>query len=481
MHKQLLLMRREKTEVFPKCKTGISGLDEITGGGFPMGRPTLICGSAGCGKTLMGVQFLVKGITEYNEPGVFMSFEETRKDLTDNVRTLGFDLEKLISEKKLRIDHIEIEKSEIEETGEYDLEGLFIRLNHAIDSIGARRVVLDTIESLFGGLDNVTILRSEIRRLFQWLKEKGVTTIITGERGESSLTRQGLEEYVSDCVMLLDFRVIDQIATRRLRIIKYRGSTHGTNEYPFLIDETGISVLPITSLKLEHKTSSELLSYGHPGLDKLFDKGGFYRGTSVLITGSAGTNKTTLASYFALSSCRRKESTLYFSFEESPEQLVRNMKSIGIDLRPYIKSNLLFIHSSRPTLQGLEMHLLVLHKLVGELKPRTVIIDPISSLVTVGNTSEVRAMLVRLVDMLKMNQINTLLTALTHDRTNDYQDLTVDAVSSLADTWIRVSNEERRDVRSRNLNILKSRGMGHSNQVHEFTIEEKGIKIKKTS
>jgi len=479
MHKQIL-MKREKPEVFAKSKTGVEGLDEITGGGFPKGRPTLVCGSAGCGKTLMGVQFLVKGITEYGEPGVFMSFEETSKDLTDNVRSLGFELDKLISQQKLRIDHIQIEKSEIEETGDYDLEALFIRLNHAIDSIGAKRVVLDTIESLFGGLDNVAILRSEIRRLFQWLKEKGVTTIITGERGESSLTRQGLEEYVSDCVILLDFRVIDQIATRRLRIVKYRGSTHGTNEYPFLIDETGISVLPITSLKLEHKTSSELLSYGHPGLDKLFEKEGFYRGTSVLISGSAGTSKTTLASYFALSSCQRNESTLFFSFEESPDQLVRNMKSIGIDLKPYVKSNLLFIHSSRPSLQGLEMHLLVLHKLIHELKPKTVIIDPISSLVTVGNSSEVRAMLVRLMDMLKVNQINALFTSLTHNGFSDYNDLTVDAVSSLSDTWIRVSNEEKRDTRSRNMNIVKSRGMGHSNQVHEFIIEGKGIKIKKS-
>ncbi|HET7002939.1 MAG TPA: circadian clock protein KaiC [Puia sp.] len=473
-------MRNEKPEVFPKSKTGIEGLDEITGGGFPKGRPTLICGSAGCGKTLLSMQFLVKGITEYGEPGVFMSFEETSKDLAQNVRSLGFDLDKLISQKKLRIDHIQIEKSEIEETGDYDLEGLFIRLNHAIDSIGAKRVVLDTIESLFGGLDNAAILRSEIRRLFQWLKDKGVTTIITGERGESSLTRQGLEEFVSDCVILLDFRVIDQIATRRLRIVKYRGSTHGTNEYPFLVDDTGISVLPITSLKLEHKTSSEILSYGHPGLDKLFHKEGFFRGTSALITGSAGTSKTTLASYFALSSCLRKEATLFFSFEESPDQLVRNMKSIGIDLKPYLKSGLLFIHSSRPSLQGLEMHLLVLHKLIHEIKPKTVIIDPISSLVTVGNTSEVRAMLVRLMDMLKINQINALFTSLTHEKSNDYKDLTVDAVSSLADTWIRVSNEEKKDIRTRNLNIIKSRGMGHSNQVHEFTIEGKGIKIKKT-
>jgi len=470
-------MREDKSDYFPKSKTGVDGLDEITGGGFPKGRPTLICGSAGCGKTLMGLQFLVKGITEYDEPGVFMSFEETAKDLTQNVRSLGYDLDKLVKTNKLKIDHIQIEKNEIEETGEYDLEGLFIRLNYAIDAIGAKRVVLDTIESLFGGLDNATILRSELRRLFQWLKNKGVTAIITGERGESSLTRQGLEEYVSDCVILLDFRVIDQIATRRLRIVKYRGSTHGTNEYPFLIDEAGISVLPITSLKLEHKTSSDVLSYGHEGLNKLFGKGGFFRGTSTLITGTAGTLKTTLAAYFALSSCQRKEPTLFFSFEESPDQLIRNMSSIGVDLNPFIKSKLLFIHASRPSLQGLELHLLVLHKLIKELKPKTVIVDPISSLVTVGTSSEVRAMLVRLLDMLKLNKINALFTSLTHQKSNEYGDLTVDAVSSLADTWIQVSNDEKNDVRKRILSIVKSRGMGHSNQAWKFIIQDKGIKL----
>jgi circadian clock protein KaiC len=310
-------MRRQKIEDFPKSKSGVEGLDEITGGGFPKGRPTLICGSAGCGKTLMGMQFLVRGISEFNEPGVFMSFEETSKDLSQNVRSLGFDLDKLISQKKLRIDHILIEKSEIEETGEYDLEGLFIRLNHAIDAIGAKRVVLDTIESLFGGLENSAILRSELRRLFQWLKVKGVTAIITGERGENSLTRQGLEEYVSDCVILLDFRVTDQIATRRLRIVKYRGSLHGTNEYPFLIDETGISVLPITSLKLEHKTSSELLSFGHSGLDKLFEKGGFFRGTSTLITGSAGTLRRLLLLILLWAAVNEKN-PLYSFLSKSP-------------------------------------------------------------------------------------------------------------------------------------------------------------------
>jgi circadian clock protein KaiC len=464
--------------VFQKTQSGIDGLDEITGGGLPKGRPTLICGSAGCGKTLLGVQFLVKGITDYNEPGVFISFEETIKDLTTNVQSLGFDLNKLIKEKKLRIDNIHIEKSEIEETGEYDLEGLFIRLGYAIDQIGAKRIVLDTIESLFGGMSNATLLRSELKRLFQWLKDRGVTAIITGERGENTLTRQGLEEYVSDCVILLDFRVIDQIATRRLRIVKYRGSTHGTNEYPFLIDETGISVLPITSLKLEHKTSAEILSYGHRGLDKLFRKYGFFRGNSTLITGSAGTSKTILASYFALSSCQRKETVLFFSFEESPDQLVRNMTSVGIDFKPFIKSGLLQIHSSRPSLTGLEMHLLVIHKLITRYNPKTVIIDPISSLVTVGNSSEVRAMLVRLMDLLKVNQINAFFTSLTHPNADEHADFTVDAVSSLADTWIKLDNDTRSGIRSRNLSIVKSRGMGHSNEINEFSISEKGIQLK---
>ena len=472
-------MKTFPKEIFPKAKSGIEGLDEITEGGLPKGRPTLICGSAGCGKTLMGVQFLVKGITDYNEPGVFVTFEETAKDLTSNVQSLGFDLDKLIKENKLRIDHIHIEKTEIQETGEYDLEGLFIRLNYAIDQIGAKRIVLDTIESLFGGMDNATLLRSELKRLFQWLKDKGVTAIITGERGENTLTRQGLEEYVSDCVILLDFRVIDQIATRRLRIVKYRGSTHGTNEYPFLIDESGISVLPITSLKLDHKTSKEILSYGHEQLDRLFGDNGFFRGNSTLVTGSAGTSKTILASYFAISSCKRKEAVLFFSFEESPDQLTRNMLSVGINFKPFVKSGFLQIHSSRPSLTGLEMHLLAIHKLVTQYKPKTVIIDPISSLVTVGNSSEVRAMLVRLMDLLKVNQINAFFTALTHPQINEHFDFTVDAVSSLADTWIRLTNDSPGGIRTRNMSIIKSRGMGHSNQVHEFSISDKGIKIKK--
>ncbi len=470
-------MKQQQKRLFPKTPTGINGLDEITDGGFPKGRPILVCGSAGCGKTLLAMQFLVKGIIEQNEPGVFMSFEETAKDLAQNVSSLGFNLNKLVNDDKLRMDYVRIEKTEIEETGEYDLEGIFIRLNHAIDSIGAKRVVLDTIESLFGGIDNAGLLRSEIRRLFQWLKDKGVTTIITGERGEGSLTRHGLEEYVSDCVILLDFRVIDQIATRRLSIIKYRGSTHGTNEYPFLIDETGISVLPITSLNLDHAVSTEIISTGLPALDKLFGANGFYKGGSTLITGSAGTAKTILAAYSALSSCKRKERVLYFSFEESPDQLIRNMISVGINLKPYVQSKLLRIHSSRPSLQGLEMHLLVLHKLIDSLKPKTVIVDPISSLITIGSGSEVRAMLVRLLDMLKVNEINAIFTALTHQPLNAGIDLSVDAVSSLADTWIKVKNTEKSGDRVRTLLVVKSRGMAHSNQLWQFTITDKGIQL----
>ena len=468
-----------KKEPLAKTPTGIEGLDEIMEGGFPKGRPILICGSAGCGKSLMAMQFLVKGILDHNEPGVLMTFEETAHDVTQNVKSLGFDLQKLIEEKKLKIDHVRIERSEIEETGEYDLEALFVRLNYAIDSIKAKRVVLDTIESLFGGMENETILRSEIRRLFQWLKQKGVTAVITGERGENSLTRQGLEEYVSDCVILLDFRVVDQIATRRLRIVKYRGSTHGTNEYPFLIDEDGISVLPITSLKLDYKSNDEIVSTGLPALDRQFSRGGIFRGSSILITGTAGTAKTILAAYFALASCKRNEKTLYFSFEESPDQLIRNLESIGIRFKPFVKSGMLTIHASRPSLHGLEMHLLALNKHIKELKPKTVIIDPISSLINVGTFTEVKAMLVRLMDMLKSHNISGIFTSL-NKRGTGIRDATEEVVSSLADTWLKMRNNENEHSMLRSLLIVKSRGMGHSGQLFDFVITNKGIEFLET-
>jgi circadian clock protein KaiC len=461
----------------PKTPTGIEGLDEITDGGFPKGRPTLICGSAGCGKTLMSMQFLIKGITDHNEPGVFMSFEEPVEDLVQNVASLGFDLKKLSTEKKLRLDHVHVDKSEIEETGEYDLEGLFIRLDHAIKSIGAKRVVLDTIETLFSGLKDTAVLRSEIKRLFHWLKDQGVTAVITGERGETTLTRQGLEEYVSDCVILLDFRVADQISTRRLRVVKYRGSTHGTNEYPFLIDRNGIWVLPITSLRLEHKVSNEIVSTGIKRLDEMFNMGGYFRGSSILISGTAGTAKTTLACHFASETCRNKRKVLYFAFEESPDQLIRNMKSVGLDLTPFVNKGLLQIHSSRPSLQGLEMHLLLLKKLIREFNPDSVIIDPISNLITIGSISEVRGMLVRLVDMLKVHNITALLTSLTQQNISPTNELTEESISSLVDNWILLRDVEGVGERNRGLFILKSRGMGHSNEVKEFLVTDNGIQL----
>ena len=463
--------------IFPKTPSGIDGLDEITNGGFPKGRPTLICGGAGCGKTLMSMQFLIKGITDHNETGVFMSFEEPSDDLTLNVKSLGFDIEKLKADKKLIVDHVRVERSEIEEAGEYDLDGLFIRLGYAIDSVKATRVVLDTIESLFAGLDNQAILRAELRRLFHWLKAKGVTAIITGERGEATLTRQGLEEYVSDCVIVLDHRVIEQVSTRRLRIVKYRGSTHGTNEYPFLIDEEGISVLPITSLKLDNEVSSEVVSTGVPGLNDMFHGGGFFRGSNILISGTAGTAKTTVACYFANEQCQKGEKTIYFAFEESPQQLVRNMRSIGIDLQKHIKKGILQIHSSRPSLNGLEMHLLTLRKLIKDFKPTTIIIDPISNLITVGSEHEVRSMLVRLIDMLKAHNITALFTSLNKQTDNFRPDMAEESVSSLVDTWITVRDMEGIGERNRGIFIIKARGMGHSNQVREFVITSKGIEL----
>ncbi|SFQ67932.1 circadian clock protein KaiC [Hymenobacter arizonensis] len=460
----------------PKAPTGIEGLDEITEGGLPKGRPTLICGSAGCGKTLMGIEFLVRGIQDYNEPGVLMAFEETGDELAANVASLGFDLKDLQARKMLRVDHVHVDRSEIEETGEYDLEGLFIRLGHAIDSIGAKRVVLDTIEALFSGFPNQAVLRSEIRRLFRWLKDKGVTTVITAERGDGTLTRQGLEEYVSDCVILLDNRVIDQITTRRLRIVKYRGSTHGTNEYPYLISEDGIAVLPVTSLRLDHEVSDEVDSSGVPALDEMFGRRGFYHGSSVLITGTAGTAKTTLGAAFAQEVCKQGKRCLMFVFEESPQQLIRNMRSVGIDLQPLIEQGLLRIEASRPTVNGLERHLVTIHRLVREFKPSAVVIDPISNLISVGNINEVRSMLTRLIDYLKVNNITALFTALINTRYNQ-SEMTEEGVSSLVDTWISVRDLEGIGERNRGLSILKSRGMAHSNQVREFVVTERGVEL----
>lgn len=458
-----------------KAPSGISGLDEVTGGGLPRGRPTLVCGSAGCGKTLLAMEFVVRGAMEFDEPGVIVTFEESAEDLAKNVRSLGFDLEELTKQNKIVIDYIHVDRSEIEETGEYDLEGLFIRLGLAIDSIGAKRVVLDTIEALFGGLDNSAILRAELRRLFRWLKDRGVTTVVTGERGDGQLTRQGLEEYVSDCVILLDHRVDEQKSTRRLRIVKYRGSVHGTNEYPFLIDQTGISVLPITAITLEHEVSDARISSGVPKLDAMLGGEGFYRGSSILVSGTAGTGKSSLAASLADATCRRGERCLYFAFEESERQIVRNMQSIGIKLDPWIKKGLLDIHASRPTLHGLESHLVAIYKLVKQFKPSVVIVDPVSNLTSAGTPPEVQSALLRLVDHLKTEQITAFMTALTSG--GDALEGTEVNISSLIDTWLLVRDIEIGGERNRGLYVLKSRGMPHSNQIREFLLTDHGIDL----
>lgn len=461
--------------VLPKAPTGIQGLDEITGGGFPRGRPTLVCGSAGCGKTLLAMEFIVRGATQYREPGVFMAFEENAQELTQNVRSLGFDLDKLVRQKKLVVDFVRVERNEIEETGEYDLEGLFIRLNAAIEAVGAKRVVLDTIEALFSGLQNEGILRAELRRLFRWLKDKGVTAVITGERGEGVLTRRGLEEYVSDCVILLDHRITDQISTRRLRIVKYRGTSHGTNEYPFLIDEDGFSVLPITSLGLQHQVSNERISSGNPRLDTMLGGRGYYRGSTVLISGTAGTGKTSLAAHFVDSACRRGERCLFFAFEESPGQLVRNMRSIGLDLGRCISNDLLQIHSSRATYYGLEMHLAMIHKLVQKVRPQVVVFDPIGALLHAGSRRDANAMVVRLIDFLKVRKITAMLTNLTSS--GEALERTEVDISSIVDTWLLLRDMEAGGERNRAMYVLKSRGMRHSNQLREFLLTEHGVDL----
>lgn len=472
--------RRIKAEVvsdqFPKVPSGIEGVDDVTHGGLPRGRPTLICGTAGTGKTIFGAVFLAQGAMKFQEPGVLVSFEETENEVAMNVKSLGIDVYELKARKKLLVEYIRLERREIEETGEYDLEGLFVRIGHAIDSIGAKRVVLDAIESVFSSFNNLAVIRSEMRRLFRFLKDKGVTSVVTGERAnKDGITRHGLEEYISDCVIMLDHRVTEQVSTRRLRVVKYRGSFHGTNEYPFLIDERGISVLPLTGLRLRHEATSKRISTGIPRLDEMFDGKGYYVGSTVLLSGTAGSGKTSLAAKFAASCCERGERALYLSYEESPSQIIRNVSSVGINLGKFIHHKLLKIESSRPGSFGLESHLVNVSKYIDEFEPTVVIVDPITGFSSQGNTLEIHSMLTRMIDLMKGRRITAIFTSLV---TVSEPVVTTDvAVSSLIDTWIVVREVEAMAQRRRGLFILKSRGMPHSSQVKEFRMSEKGIDL----
>jgi len=461
-------------EGISKARTGIEGFDDLTLGGLPRGRPSLVCGSAGCGKTLFASTFLINGAREDDEPGIFVTFEERPVDIVDNVASLGFGLGDLIEQKKVHIEHIAIDPAELAEVGDYDLEALFLRLELAVDEIGAKRIVLDTIESLFSAFQNPAILRAEIRRLFDWLKEKGLTAVITGERGDGSLTRQGLEEYVSDCVILLDHRVNNQVSTRRLRIVKYRGTAHGTNEYPFLIGEDGFSVLPVSSLGLGHQVHEERVSTGIADLDDMLQGGGFHRGSSILLSGVAGSGKSSIAASFVHAACQRGERALYFSFEESAEQTVRNMRSIGIDLQPCRDSGLLQCVAARPTFYSLEMHLAIMLREIAKFRPSVVVLDPISAFVDSGDQQEVQSMLLRMIDYLKNHGITGVFTHLAHIQGEAKTDA---GLSSLMDAWILLLNREVNGEFNRELYLLKARGIAHSNQVREFVMSSDGIRL----
>jgi circadian clock protein KaiC len=458
-----------------KCPSGIRGLDDITNGGIPRRRPTLVCGQSGSGKTLLAMEFMVRGIQQQDEPGVFMCFEERAADLAENVASLGFDLNTLIADGKLIIDHVALDPAEMIEAGEYNLDGLFLRLDAAIDEIGAKRIVLDTIEVLFASLTNQNILRAELRRLFSWIKKRNVTAIITGERGDGTLTRHGLEEYLSDCVIVLDNRLIEQVATRRLRIVKYRGSAHGANEYPFLIDEHGFTVLPITTIGLHYPAGRDIISTGIPKLDAMFGEKGYFRGGTMLVSGSAETGKSSIAAHFVDAACQRGERCIYFAFEESSDQIVRNMRSIGIDLdRWRVAGNLRFA-ASRPASLGLEVHLSGMLKLADDFKPDVVVVDPVSSFEQAGGTTDALAMLMRMVDLMKIRGVTALFTSLTNgEQAAERSEV---GISSLIDSWLIVRNLEVAGERTRTLSIMKSRGMQHSNQARELLLTDNRIDL----
>jgi circadian clock protein KaiC len=460
-----------------KCPTGIVGFDQITGGGLPTNRNTLICGGAGSGKTLLGIDFLVNGAARYGEPGVLMSFEESGEELYENVASINLDLRSLVAQDKIRIEHVVLKQRDIQES-DFNLEGVLMILDDAIDSIGAKRVVLDSIESLFAGIGNVATLRLEIKRLFRWLKGKRVTTIITGEPGLVSYTRQGLEEYISDCVISLDNRVNDQLTVRRIRIVKYRGSDHGMNEYPFVIDGQGLSVIPVTSAGLNQPGTRHRISTGMPTLDKLFHGGGYAKGSTVLVSGTAGTGKTSLAMAFATANCKRGERCLFISYEESPGQLIQNMGSIGFHLEPLVKKGLLKFVSTRPSFIGLEKHLLSLYQTLEAFRPSAVVIDPLTSLLGQGSPLEIQSMLTRMIDMLKSKGITGFFTSLVSSNAQNETGGEI-GVSSLIDTWIvvRELEESQGMKRTRGLFIVKSRGMGHSSDVHKLIMDDSGMTL----
>jgi circadian clock protein KaiC len=459
-----------------KTPTGIQGFDQITGGGLPKGRTAIVCGGPGSGKTMFGMEFLVRGARDFGDPGVLIAFEETPSDSSRNVASLGFDLPDLVRKGLIHVDYIHLEPSEIQETGDYDLEGLFVRLQHAVDTVGAKRVVLDTMEALFSSFDNPGLLRAEIRRLFRWLKDKGLTAVVTAEKGDGTLTRHGLEEYVSDCVILLDHRIHEQISTRRLRVVKYRGSAHGADEYPFLIEENGISILPVTSLALNHTVSLERVSTGIPDLDDMLEGKGFYRGTTVLVSGTAGTGKTTLAMQFADAACRRGETCLYIGLEESLDQVTRNSLSIGLDIRPWVEKGLLQHRAWRPSQYGMEMHLLRIQKLVDELKPANVVVDPVTDFASGSTETAVHAMMIRMVDFLKQNGITAILTNLIKGGQKSLEE-TEQGISTFVDTWILLRDIEQSGERNRCIYVLKARGIAHSNQLREYTMTSEGIRL----
>jgi len=459
-------------KTIPKTATGIPGLDQILNGGLPKGRVTLVVGNSGTGKTLLGIEFLVNGIRQHDENAILVTFEESASKVTENVSSLGFDLNNLQDDGKLTVMAFKVDLPE-KNRGYFDFSPLLVLLEEAIVCIGAKRVVLDTIELLFGAYSDQTTARIELVKLMRWLEDRGVTAIITGESGNNALTRFGIEEYVSDCVIVLDHRVREEISTRLLRVMKYRGSVHGTNEYPFLIAKNGFIVLPVSSLSLDYAVSRERVSVGVPELDEMLS-GGPYRGSTTLVTGVSGTGKTSVAMSMVNAACARGERSLVLLYEESAFQLERDMGSIGINLKRWTDSGMLKIWASRPLEYGLENHLAIFINMLESFKPAIVAIDGLTAFSRGGFDPDVFIFITRKIGILKARGITTVLTTLKKDVEDESSSL---HISSLTDTGILLRNIEKNGERNRLLAVTKSRGTAHSNQLREFTLSSDGIRL----
>ena len=455
--------------------TGVKGLDDVLGGGIPQGHAMLLVGKPGTGKSILSMEYLLHGIELHKENGVYISFEESEKQIISNAASFGWKFEEMVKKNKLAISYIDMQPEQMRTVGDYDLSALILRVKGAIKKVNARRVVIDGINNLLSTFDDERIIRSDLLRLIREIKEVNATIFITGERGHDSWSKMGFEEYLADGLMHLDNRTDGNYQTREIQVVKCRGINHYTGKSPFIINSEGMSIRPLITADFDYKVLKSRVSTGIADIDNMLGGKGLYRGSTVYITGPSGAGKTSISSSFANGACSRGERALFLAFEESSDQIIRNMKSIGLSLDKWVNEKLLYFYTARATTNSLEGHLDNIMTMVREVEPTCVVLDPISAFRPIANENETKLMLIRLNDYLRARKITTVFTALSSD--GEYSEHADVQLSSIADTWIVVRIMDYKGERNNVMQLMKSRGMSHSRQMKEMYFTGNGLKL----